>query len=149
MADGKKKSCGLLFTDEWDKMIEKGVSPKEIWETRYDEVNKINSDFFRKFECKSESGPKDSMTPSLLTAIEQVLLIFGKSYVQGMQSRWEKFQDIGGSPAEFWRGERSKFEREHWWWRCMGKKSSKNSGCCKESEKSAMFSEFDEKRIKY
>ncbi|XP_048778155.2 uncharacterized protein LOC125681921 [Ostrea edulis] len=147
MADGKKNTCGLFFTDEWDKMIEKDVSPKEIWETRYDEVNKINSDFSRKFEWKSESGPKDSMTPSLSAAIEQVLLVFGKSYVQDMQSRWEKSQDFGGNPAEFWREERSKFEKKHWWWR-WGKKSSKNSGRRKENDESAMFSEFDEEILK-
>jgi hypothetical protein len=147
MAGSKKKDCRLFFTDEWDRMIAKGVSPREIWETRYDEVNKINSDFFRKFEWKSDHGPKDSITPSLSAAIEQVLLIFGKSYVQDMQSRWEKSQDIGRSPAEFWIEERSKFEKKHWWWR-WGKKSSKESGRRKDNDESAMFSEFDEEILK-
>lgn len=144
MADKKKASCcrdGLPFTEEWDRLISKGVSPKEIWETRYEEVNGINSDFTQKMEFSSENGPKKSMTPSLASAVEHLLLIFGKGYVQEMQGRWEKAQEFGMS-AEFWDQETSKFEKKHCWWRWMGKKSDGRG------KKEAKSSEFDEETLK-
>lgn len=116
MVDKKKASCcrdGLPFTEEWDRLISKGVSPKEIWETRYEEVNMINSDFTQKMEFSCENGPKKSMTPSLTSAVEHLLLIFGKGYVQEMQGRWEKAQKFGMSSVEFWDQETSKFEKKH------------------------------------
>lgn len=100
LADKKKASCcrdGLPFTEEWDRLISKGLSPKEIWETRYEEVNRVNSDFTQKMEFNCENGPKKSMTPSLASAVEHLLLIFGKGYVQEMQGKWEKAQEFGNS----------------------------------------------------
>lgn len=141
----KKASCcrdGLPFTEEWDRLISKGVSPKEIWETRYEEVNMINSDFTQKMEFSCENGPKKSMTPSLTSAVEHLLLIFGKGYVQEMQGRWEKAQEFGMSSAEFWDQETSKFEKKHWWWRWMGKKTDGRG------TKEAKSSEFDEETLK-
>ncbi|XP_052722279.1 uncharacterized protein LOC128193080 [Crassostrea angulata] len=143
LADKKKASCcrdGLPFTEEWDRLISKGVSPKEIWETRYEEVNRINSDFTHKLEFSCENGPKKSMTPSLASAVEHLLLIFGKGYVQEMQGRWEKAQEFGMSSVEFWDQEASKFEKKHWWWRWMGKKS--------DGKKEVKRSEFDEETLK-
>lgn len=143
LADKKKASCcrdGLPFTEEWDRLISKGVSPKEIWETRYEEVNGINSDFTQKMEFGCENGPKKSMTPSLASAVEHLLLIFGKGYVQEMQGRWEKAQEFGMSSAEFWDQETSKFEKKHCWWRWMGKKS--------DGKKEVKRSEFDEETLK-
>ncbi|XP_061165242.1 uncharacterized protein LOC133174191 [Saccostrea echinata] len=133
-----------VFTDEWEKMIEKGSSPKEIWESRYEEVNKINQDFTRKFDVKTERG-KESFSPDMNAAVEQTTLIFGKGYVQEMQNRWEKFQEMGKPATEFWSDEKASFERNRRFWR-WGHHTHHKDRCCwkkKEKEESAMFKEFD------
>lgn len=132
------------FTDEWENMIEQGSSPKEIWQSRYEEVNKINQDFSRKIDMKSERR-KEQMSPDMNAAVEQTTLIFGKGYVQEMQGRWEKFQETGKPASEFWTQEKASFEsNRHWWHR--GHHTHHRDRCCtgrKDKEESAMFREFD------
>lgn len=148
VSEKKSPSCcrdGLPFTQEWDRLIKLGVSPRELWETRYAEVNRVNSDFQEKMEFKCEDGSKKSMTSSLATAVEQVMLIFGKSYVQELQGRWEKAQEFGQSSAEFWNEELSKFEQKNrWWWRWMGKPKNDGRGARVETKSS----EFDEETLR-
>ena len=85
------------------------------------------------------------MTSSLATAVEQVMLIFGKSYVQELQGRWEKAQEFGQSSAEFWNEELSKFEKKNrWWWRWMGKPKNDGWGARVETKSS----EFDEETLR-
>lgn len=133
------------FTEEWEAMIEKGSSPKEIWQSRYEEVNKINQDFSRKIDLKSERG-KNSMSPDMNAAVEQTTLIFGKGHVQEMQERWEKFQETGKPASEFWGEEKAAFDRNRHWWR-HGHHTHRGDRCCsnarKDRDESAMFKEFD------
>ncbi|XP_048776379.2 uncharacterized protein LOC125680700 [Ostrea edulis] len=132
-----------VFTDEWEKMIEKGSSPKDIWEARYEEVNKINQDFSRRHDMKTERG-KEAMSPDKNAAVEQTTLIFGKTYVQEMQGRWEKFQETGKPALEFWADEKTAFEKNRRFWR-WGHHTHYRERCCrrKDKEESAMFKEFD------
>ncbi|KAK3098483.1 hypothetical protein FSP39_019890 [Pinctada imbricata] len=134
----------------WEPMVNQGMSPKEMWQTKFKEVSDINLKFEipkENFENQSEDK-KDCIKNSdgMKSTFEQVGLLFSKPNMQEMQQRWETEMDKGKTAEEFWKEEKQNLGKRgsFWGWRRRhGNREAMCHGKRQKGDESTIFQEFD------